>query len=302
LPPGTDQGHVGALAYLLPYMEQDNQFKAFVIDPAISTLPFVTPQRAWYQNPYNRPPSTGSTTVPPTTNPAGVYGGQGNFKSYMCPSSYGPTETSAVLMFTAAADGNGNTGTGVGVTGDHFVYNPYIYSYNGGVPPPFLVVFVFSSDPGSVILGRTNYVPMGGYPLFGGAGGNQYKGMFGWMSTTRLTDVTDGTSNTIMVGEYSCDCVDFGLGNPLTGKATATWPGGFMFTFWPPNSTYGAPSAGGCKASDRVYYTFGSRHTGIFNVAFGDGSVKGISNNIDFTTWVLLGGMQDGFAITSTNY
>jgi prepilin-type N-terminal cleavage/methylation domain-containing protein len=287
LPPGTDEAHVGALCYLLPYMEQDNQFKLFQFDTYIPVPPFVSPQRSWYQNPMNRPPSTGSTTPPAPPTPPGVWGGQGNFKSYLCPSSYSPDGgVSAVLMFTAANDGSSNFSSSEANT-----YNGYLYNSGYGAGT---VVFVFSADPGSVILGKSNYVPMGGYPIYSTS--NQYKGMFGWRSTTRLTDVLDGTSNTIMVGEYGSGYVNFGAGNPLTGNCTSTFPGGFMFTFWPPSPNENTPVGSG------QYWSYGSRHTAIFNCAFADGSVKGISKAIDFNTWVYLGGMRDGVPITSSNY
>jgi prepilin-type N-terminal cleavage/methylation domain-containing protein len=279
LPPGCDEGQVGALCYCLPYMEQDNQFKLFQFDQYITTPPLVNPTRAWYQNPLNRPPSTGSTTVP---RPPAQYGGEGNFKSYLCPSSYAAEETTAVLMFTAANDGSGNF-----MSGDNATYNGYIYNSGYG---PGTVVFVFSSNPGSVVLGRSNYVPMGGYPIY--ASYNQYKGIFGYRSQTRMVDIKDGTSNTILVGEYGSGYVDFGAGNALTGRCSSTWTCGTMYTFWPPCPNENNPNGTG------QYWAYGRRHPGIFTCAFADGSVQGVKKTLDFNTWVYLGGMQDGIPVT----
>jgi prepilin-type N-terminal cleavage/methylation domain-containing protein len=279
LPPGTDEAHVGALCYLLPYMEQDNQFKLFQFDPYTPT-PTYAP-RLWSSNPANRPPSTGSPTAP---RPPNQYGGEGNVKSYLCPSSYSPENVSAVLMWTCALDGSGNFDSPDSTTYNHYLYQPPNQS-------PGTVTFVFSSNPGSVVLGRSNYVPMGGYPLY--ASYNQYKGIFGWRSQTRLTDVKDGTSNTILVGEYGSGYVNFGTGNALTGNCAAAWVSPVMFTFWPPCPNENSPAGSG------QYWAYGSRHTAIFNCAFADGSVKGLRKNIDFNTWVYLGGMQDGIPVTS---
>jgi prepilin-type processing-associated H-X9-DG protein len=273
-------------------MEQDNQFQIFQFDTYIGSAPFVQPARSWYQNPLNRPPSNAAGNIPRPPNP---YGAEGNIKNYLCPSSYSPTETATVLMFTATGDGT------TIYSGDHWTYNQFLYNSGYG---PGTVVFVFSAYPGSLVLGHTNYVPMGGYPIYSAGGGTaagQFKGIFGWRTRTRMTDVQDGTSNTILVGEYSCDCVDFG-GPPLTGKAEAAWAGGFMFTFWPPNTTYPAGTTGACRAGQRVYYSYSSRHLGIFNCAFADGSVKAINNSIDFTTWVTIGGMQDGWVANTSSY
>jgi len=90
LPAGADAQNVGELVYLLPYMEQDNVYKNFRFLPA--TYAF------WYQDPYNRPASTGTTTIPPTPNPSGQYGGQPSIKSLLCPSNPDPAFYKTVLI------------------------------------------------------------------------------------------------------------------------------------------------------------------------------------------------------------
>src|SRR5207237_157791 len=56
LPPGGDTQGAGPLVYMLPYLEQANQFRLFSFQPASYSL--------WYQDPQNRPSSTGATTAP----------------------------------------------------------------------------------------------------------------------------------------------------------------------------------------------------------------------------------------------
>src|SRR3954467_12885776 len=46
-PAGLDEAQVGALCYMLPYLEQDARFRNFAFD----TPPLT---RLWYQNPANR--------------------------------------------------------------------------------------------------------------------------------------------------------------------------------------------------------------------------------------------------------
>ncbi|HKA08296.1 MAG TPA: DUF1559 domain-containing protein, partial [Gemmataceae bacterium] len=66
LPPGFDVQGVGCLVRLLPYLEQDAQFKLFSFRPAPegSTVSGPTMFFAWFRDPLNRPPITGSPTVP----------------------------------------------------------------------------------------------------------------------------------------------------------------------------------------------------------------------------------------------
>src|SRR5579885_1104984 len=79
LPPGMDVQHVGVLVYLLPYLEQDNRYKNFSFRPANYTF--------YYQDPLNRPPSTGNDTIP---RPPALYGCEGNIKTLLCPSAPAP--------------------------------------------------------------------------------------------------------------------------------------------------------------------------------------------------------------------
>ena len=55
LPQGEDITATGNLVYLLPFMEQETQFKLW---------DFSVPPPLWYQHPLNRPPSTGTDVIP----------------------------------------------------------------------------------------------------------------------------------------------------------------------------------------------------------------------------------------------
>ncbi len=113
-PAGTDVGNVGPVAYLLPFMEQDNTFNNFQIDN-----PWTS--RFWYQNTYNRPASTGVTTIP---RPPAIYGGEANIKSLLCPSATSPGGLATVLI-VAPQTANNSTWT---------CSNPAASGY-GGFPP-----------------------------------------------------------------------------------------------------------------------------------------------------------------------
>jgi len=113
--------------------------------------------------------------------------------------------------------------------------------------------------------------------------------------TVRITGITDGTSNTALVGEATA--------NNYTYKVSATdqipiWAGGqpanaggpgqgrqhcyfrFMDASYPINNQAATPQA------DR---SFSSQHTGGAQFVFGDGAVRFLSNSISGTTYQALG-------------
>src|SRR5262249_21321708 len=91
-----------------------------------------------------------------------------------------------------------------------------------------------------------------------------------------ILDITDGTSNTFMIGEYkvgSC-CLE---GWAHTDSAVATCA-------IPPNAKQ--PNGQFYPNSDwQDTYAFSSYHTGGLNFAMSDGSVRFIPNTIDLTTY-----------------
>src|SRR5215831_5863140 len=55
LPSGMDDHMVGAIVYLLPYLEQDSVFKNF-------SFRLTAPMSWWWTDPWNRPPATDTDT------------------------------------------------------------------------------------------------------------------------------------------------------------------------------------------------------------------------------------------------
>jgi hypothetical protein len=237
----------------------------------------------WELNPNNMPaegtpPFTGALPpLPPPPSPRTRYGADFQIKTLLCPSAPAPEEYStALLMSPQSADGVNWT-----------------VSVKFGQFSP--AGFRFCRPPAARLINKSSYALMGGYPLFDAGTGNpgQFEGMFMYNKKTTLSTVTDGTSNTIMAGEYS-DCnVDYGAGDARTGECAATAPGAYLYTYW---------SMRGAEAGDArpayIHYKFGSRHTGIVLFVFGDGSVRGLRPSLDYTTWVVLGGKADGWVAT----
>jgi prepilin-type processing-associated H-X9-DG protein len=276
LPAGMDMQDVGCIVYLLPYMEQDARFKNFSFDP---TKPY------WFSNPLDRPPSTGTDTIP---RPPALYGAEGNIKSLLCPSAPDPAATVTVLMAVQ-----------YGFAGQDYPNGPAGEAH------------IFSSAPGRLVLGRSNYLGVGGYYALGDDNGNggcdqmagkpnnpnlnqdcqQWMGMFYYNSSNSVARVPDGTSNTLLFGEYAGQTINWGgSGGIPSGVCTAAWGCGFNYTGFGPPITVDIPDSG--------YGQFNSRHTGIINFCFADGSVHAISQNIDFNTYVLLSAYADGLVIT----
>jgi prepilin-type N-terminal cleavage/methylation domain-containing protein/prepilin-type processing-associated H-X9-DG protein len=200
----------------------------------------------------------------PPTSTDGNYTGtftqaNAHIKSYECPSDnlYGPV--------------------GVGIW-DAFVLD----GPNGGFAD-----YVYDTPGFGHEWGRTNYFGCGG--LLGTSAspasingvstqGLQFTGIYYRNSKTKIVQIGDGTSNTIAFGET--------LGGNPTGTRdfVPTWMGaGVMVT------AYGLVNPD--------WYNFSSRHTGIINFAFGDGSVRPITYSADLFSFWAASGANDGVVV-----
>jgi prepilin-type N-terminal cleavage/methylation domain-containing protein len=133
-------------------------------------------------------------------------------------------------------------------------------------------------------------------------------GPFAGNSSTRLRDIRDGTSNTILVGEAEQD--DRGT-NPAACCGGNTEVNLRRHAFWMEadhhvmRSTEFPPfqSIGQCVSVLKPLfwmectYVFGGPHEGVVHVSLCDGSVRTISENVDNMLWRCLGPMADGQVI-----
>jgi prepilin-type N-terminal cleavage/methylation domain-containing protein/prepilin-type processing-associated H-X9-DG protein len=118
-------------------------------------------------------------------------------------------------------------------------------------------------------------------------------------SKIRIADITDGTSNTMVVGEGKSGVPRFvSTGNTLSSAIwcgmTGTYSVAGIGTFvWVDNVMW--PSGGNPSWSrDYVDNAFNSYHPNSVQFLFGDGSVRGLSSQIDPTLRAQLGVRNDG--------
>jgi prepilin-type N-terminal cleavage/methylation domain-containing protein/prepilin-type processing-associated H-X9-DG protein len=280
LPPGFDTQGVGCLVRLLPHLEQDNQYRLFSFRPAPEGAQDVPAQNMyafWFRDPLNRPPITGSSTVP---RPPDRYGSEGQIKTFLCPSAPTVDTTSTAIQ----ALNGGNPGTD---------FNP-AFGASGS--------YWYSSLPGNQIMGRTNYVASAGdwrpRPDRTNPGRTvDAHGLFYYKSQESLANVYDGTSNTIMFAECAGGITD--QGDPLLGQKWTmnAWAWGVWFSAYGmcPNTNF--PTCNGtAEGKNLSVFAAGSLHTNnICNVAMADGSVRGLNaRGIDSFSLSYLTGVRDG--------
>jgi len=126
------------------------------------------------------------------------------------------------------------------------------------------------------------------------------RNMFGENSNTRIADVADGMTNTIMLGETTLDVVN-GNGNTwgyrgwvMNGvDASCTQQNGHGINVLDRGPTRPTRINGQLGSWSWV----GSNHPRGANIALGDGSVRFISEVTDFTTLTRLSRISDGLVV-----
>jgi prepilin-type N-terminal cleavage/methylation domain-containing protein/prepilin-type processing-associated H-X9-DG protein len=271
-PPPYAGPYVGVLAYLLPYMEQNNvynQIPSTLFDPK-------TTAGAWA---YSYPPFDFNTPggYPPASGPNGTGylkpAADARIKAYLCPSDNAQDASTTLGVID---------GAGFYPPSTHHVYVDYVWDWPN-----------FGHE-----MGRTNYLGVGGgygkvdgsdnvAPDYNYNNWGPYTGIYYMNSKTKITEITDGTSNTVAFGEYVGVHIDghreFGI----------SWMGAGWLSSRQGLAPIYTPS-GATGGNDYTWRQFSSKHTGIVNFAFADGSVRPISRNADFYSWIYATGMQDG--------
>jgi prepilin-type N-terminal cleavage/methylation domain-containing protein/prepilin-type processing-associated H-X9-DG protein len=264
--------YTSVLAFILPYIEQQNVYNALynLSSPKYGynnpgdIFKFDTTAGAWA---YSFAPFDYQTK---SYNPAAGANGTGYphicdtvISTFLCPSDNAQEASIA------------NDGSEFGVIDAYFVtaggtyYIDYVWDYPG-----------YGHE-----MGASNYVGNAGYLA---AAVPAKEGPYYSNSKTRITSITDGTSNTIGFGET--------LGGRDTGSrwSRLTWMGSGCIATYLGLQTQGRSET----------WEFSSKHAGIVNFAFCDGSVRSIRAGIPYTTsdarwinWIAATGMADGVVI-----
>jgi prepilin-type N-terminal cleavage/methylation domain-containing protein/prepilin-type processing-associated H-X9-DG protein len=263
----------GTLAHILPYMEQDSIYSmtnANALGYQMFNPLAAVPPWAYAIPPYD--PNGNLTGIVPAAAK--------RVKSYECPADTANTPR-ATGMWDEYYPGAYSSATG-GCTG-----------WSGTTPPalgPGLCAdYLNEPTSGYLFPAAGNYIGcaggLGAYTGLANTSYYLYPGIYYPNSQTKMTDIKDGTSNTLAFGEALG-------GNGTTKDFNMSWFGsGSMPVAWPLSN-----------AANSQWYTFSSRHTGVVNFAFADGSVHPLSLSISTLTYRLLGGMADGYVIDASTY
>jgi prepilin-type N-terminal cleavage/methylation domain-containing protein/prepilin-type processing-associated H-X9-DG protein len=169
-----------------------------------------------------------------------------------------------------------------------------------GTPNPLF--FCPSRRSPQTVTYKDNYLPaLNGGPVIHAlcdyaASNKDGTGVIQQFKPTRIADITDGTSQTLMVGEKRLNLLYLGTKQTDDNQG---YTAGYNLdtvrkTSRPPAQDYSAPTGDGLSM-------FGSSHPGRFNALFADGSVRPISYSIDRLTFSLLGNKSDGQVIPSVD-
>ncbi len=181
--------------------------------------------------------------------------------------------------------------------------------YAGGQFDKTFQVFLCPVDP-STTRGHcmTSYGGANGWGVSNYGGNNYVFGNPGGGNTLgkrRLTDITDGLTNTVFFAEMFGTCgssndINF-LWGSLWADANSIWRPGY--NLGPDkNGTLGYPPSPMFQVQPRFSATCDptrpqSQHPGGLNVTVGDGSVRFVSGAITAETWALINDPHDGLAI-----
>ena len=125
-------------------------------------------------------------------------------------------------------------------------------------------------------------------------------------SSVRMADITDGTSNTLLVGEK---CLNVGFINQHQTNDDSGWVNGWdwdnvRWGYYPPLADWNDsdPASLDSKQYTSRYASFGSSHPDSFNVSLCDGSTRAISYSISLDVFKRLSSRNDQLPIDGKDF
>lgn len=249
---------IGALVYLLPHMEQQELFDSVATEVGLD----VTKERsrAWYSRRGGRW----------TSDPALREIAKQHLPSFACPSD---TPNRSLSSINYMRQFSGPDGEPVQLGG-----------FRLGVPGPMTAAR--RADERSNNMGVTNYVGCAGrHGMIGEPALDVHRGAFTNRSRTRLRDIKDGLSETLLFGET------IGRLERLSERNIRQWrPCSWMGVG---ALAHGDSIGGDPGLHDANHHGFDSRHPGVVLFCYADGSVHPVDKDIGTATLVALGGINN---------
>jgi prepilin-type N-terminal cleavage/methylation domain-containing protein/prepilin-type processing-associated H-X9-DG protein len=236
---------------------------------------------------------------------------RGNFPAayadYPGPTAYTPSFGWAANVLPYVEQGNlyNSLGVATGPFGMPWTYpSPAPYT-SYPVPTPNalsqtrLTIYRCPSDPSPDLNPERLNFPMSNYRAICGPDTGIYtfpsaRGVMFQNSSVKFTDITDGTSNTLVVGECIYD--------KPTGKIATTWvgytgarinPATGLFSTWISDVMWWLDDTS-AQINGTAPQAFSSRHPGGAYFVFGDGSVRLFRNGVNPSVFKFLAGRDDG--------
>lgn len=276
-------------------------------------LPYVEQQAI-----YDLPGDGDASRITPAQKEAAVVMQATPIPTFNCPSRRPPSATPFVAgavwkpknsdlpEVVARADYGANAGDGFPEHGAGGGLHPYIVDEpcKPGVNDRFDLFF-----PPANIFGNYDLIDGGlnpyCYPSEAGQTGVNFLG-----AEIRLAEITDGTANTVMVGEKYLDPLEYegteqGLGG---GGDDHSMYGGFDWdlNLWGGGDETVNPAVDRFRPYQdqiglKLLGNYGSAHPGVFHVAFCDGSVRALNFDINLNAFANLCDRADGQVVGAEN-
>jgi prepilin-type N-terminal cleavage/methylation domain-containing protein len=257
LPAGNDDRMASALARFLPYLEMQSWHDAFNFTSG-----------SWWFSVSANNITMDPAAVPPAGPPNnGRWGAQDTPAVFICPAAPSWQSAAGIVQIRTAP----------GTEGVHF-------PAGFGLMPA--TRYVYNSVPPVGLLGATHYLPMGGYM----DDFQDYYGIYYWKSGLTMTNITDGTSNTIAIAE-SAGGFDFGI----SGWTVDAWASAVVYSNYGLCPDFNNTNCDFAQGYGLSVSTPGSFHTNNrINVAYADGTVRTIAPSLPYALYIYLCGARDG--------